>query len=202
MKKLLSITLALCFCSVASADSDMGITLTIAAAKAKVMNAKKKDQGKVKDVIELALADAKKGKEKKETCHENVEHAKKLAVEKGKTLVIWTGITCESHQEVRDSLNDCIHAHAPVDTFGKGLRLVKSDGTYIIHDADIGTKFTPATIKALASKKVNVSKEDCPNGQCNIPSSYVYPSQPVRTYRQVVPSFQGGNCPNGQCPIR
>lgn len=191
-----------------SDDEDMKIRLAIALAKAKAEHAKKDH---VKASIEVAAEKAKSKPKrivKREECLENVSEAKAKAEKENRQLVLWVGMNCEDNPPLREALNECVNCHTSSYEGSNVARILipKSDGTYVIPQGDLGTKFPPSLVKALAEKRV-VKGEVCADGSCDVNCSNGQCS-PATQWRTVPATRSNvirfapvqGNCPNGQCP--
>lgn len=78
------------------------------------VHADEKDEVKAKSA--LALAKAKREREQSKAaaqmaCHLDLDSAQKEAEKSGKRLVLWVGVTCKDHPQLRTLLDAAVHCH-------------------------------------------------------------------------------------------
>jgi len=103
----------------------------------------------------LALAKAKREREQAKarasaamSCHSDYDKAVAEAERAGKSLVLWVGVSCESHPELRRALGNAVHCHM------KERRGQKEPGIVIMGGDGIEYVVRPEKIKPTTADKI------------------------------------------------
>lgn len=109
-----------------------------------------------RETIKNAVALAEKGQ-----CVDNLAAARLAAKELKKPLVLWVGMTCETHKDVRNALPEAVHCHLPQYHGSNKARLVipEPDGTeYKVETFDETTPIGVRKRMGLPVKEATIAK--------------------------------------------